>query len=189
MSITTALTTIEIETAPIEHPDAWIPMRYADLDDIRNALRHAQRLETGLLQIIGDLQASIAPAADGDDPAPVISPQEHQEPDNDAPFDWPRLALEDLGRAYAGYLLALDDGTLTWRKLEPDTQETLILWIISRIHRRLGRFTGMLWDKHRPAGIISISALHARMTLTQWTEMALSRFAGPEAAGEDFRDE
>lgn len=193
MSIKNALETIDIliATAPVDHPDAWIPMRLGDLGDIRNALRRAARLETGLLQIIDDLQASIAPAANGtpaQDPPPTSEiPESEDDSDTDDAFDWPAIAREFGHANLAAYFDHLAAGNLGWRKLEPETQRTMVLIVIATLHARFGSVTGPVWDKNKPEGMIKAGGLYGYMPFTEWVDLALETFAGPEAPGHDFR--
>ena len=180
----------------IDLHDAWIPIRRQDLSTVAFALKRAGALEANLANMLIMLNGAapvIQPPAtartlpDATEPDPELDDTSDGPPLTD--HDWLQLAEAELGRNYAGYLAALGAGNLTWRKLEDDTQTNIILWMLWVLHRKHGRVTGPIWDRHRPHGIIKAAAMYNRMPFVEWVELALSKYAGPEAAGDDFRDE
>lgn len=171
MDISTALTTID-------------DIR-KQLDGIKAALVNAQTLESGLAQMLSQLH--LPPAANGAAPTSEI-PKSTAAPDkDDDAFDWPAIAREFGHANLAAYFDHLAAGNLGWRKLEPETQRTMVLIVIATLHARFGSVTGPVWDKNKPEGMIKAGGLYGYMPFTEWVDLALETFAGPEAPGHDFR--
>lgn len=197
-----AVTAIDITqrllTESIDISDVWIPMRRSELDVINAALKRFMQLDANIANMLtllngaapGTPSPSSAPAYHPlpDDLAQDDTPDDEPAPDDDAAFDWPAIAEQLTGLTqYAGYFAHLAAGSLTWRKLEKHTQQTMILIVIQGLHDRYGKVTGPIYEKHRPDGMPKTTTLYSHMPFTDWVDLALRTFAGPEDAGADFR--
>ena len=183
----------------IDLHDAWIPIRRQDLSTVAFALKRAGALEANLANMLIMLNGAapvIQPSATAfatpaaDDAMPDTAEEPEPDTDDAQALNWINVAYAAQGAAFATWFIHLDSGNLSWRKLEPETQRTLILFAIATLHDRFGKFTGPLWDAHKPDGLPNATTLYQTMPMGEWLELAFSTFpAGPEAAGEDFRDE